>query len=120
LVVKEAGADMPARTEIEIDALPEDVWDALVDGERREDWLQEPDREVHIEVVEVPSRLVWWWGGEDEPATRVEFEIVAAPAGARVIVTENEPAAFPLSTLAASFAPAAGSARARSLAAVAA
>ena len=32
-------------------------------GERREDWLQEPDREVHIEVVEAPSRLVWWWGG---------------------------------------------------------
>jgi uncharacterized protein YndB with AHSA1/START domain len=121
LVVKEAGADMPARTEIEIDALPQDVWDALVDGERREDWLQEPDREVHIEVVEAPSRLVWWWGGEDEPATRVEFEIVAAPAGARVIVTESEPAAFPLSTLAASFAPAAaGCARARSFALVAA
>jgi uncharacterized protein YndB with AHSA1/START domain len=118
LVVKEAGADMPARTEIEIDALPEDVWDALIDGERREDWLQEPDREVHIEVVEAPSRLVWWWGGEDEPATRVEFEIVAAPAGARVIVTESEPAAFPLSTLAASFAAASGSARARSFALV--
>jgi uncharacterized protein YndB with AHSA1/START domain len=101
---------MPAQREIEIDASPEDVWDALVDGERREDWLQEPDREVHIEVVEAPSRLVWWWGGEDEPATRVEFEIVAAPPGARVIVTESEPAAFPLSTLAASFAVRAGAA----------
>jgi uncharacterized protein YndB with AHSA1/START domain len=117
---------MPARNEIEIEALPEEVWDALVDGERREDWLQEPDREVHIEVVEAPSRLVWWWGGEDEPATRVEFEIVAAPAGARVIVTESEPAAFPLSTLGASFAPAApaaaaaGCARASSFALVAA
>jgi uncharacterized protein YndB with AHSA1/START domain len=111
---------MPASKEIEIEASPEDVWDALIDGERREDWLQEPDREVYIEVVEAPSRLVWWWGGEDEPATRVEFEIVAAPAGARVIVTENEPAAFPLSTLAASFAPAAagGCARARSFALV--
>jgi uncharacterized protein YndB with AHSA1/START domain len=114
---------MPASREIEIEALPEEVWDALVDGERREDWLQEPDREVHIEIVEAPSRLVWWWGGEDEPATRVEFEIVAAPAGARVIVTESEPAAFPLSTLAASFAPTAataGCARARGSAAVAA
>src|ERR1700760_1924641 len=54
---------MPARSEIEIEALPEDVWDALVDGERREDWLQEPDREVHIEVVEAPSRLLWGGGG---------------------------------------------------------
>jgi uncharacterized protein YndB with AHSA1/START domain len=111
---------MPASREIEIDALPEDVWEALVDGERREDWLQEPDREVHIEVVEAPSRLVWWWGGEDEPATRVEFEIVSAPGGARVIVTESEPAAFPLSTLAASFAPAAAGCAARSFARVAA
>ena len=95
---------MPARSEIEIEALPEEVWDALVNGERREDWLQEPDREVHVEIVEAPSRLVWWWAGEDEPATRVEVEIVPAPAGARVIVTESEPAAFPLSTLSASFA----------------
>jgi uncharacterized protein YndB with AHSA1/START domain len=95
---------MPARREIEIEASPDEVWDALVDEQRREDWLQEPDREVHIEVVEAPSRLVWWWAGEDEPATRVEVEVVSAPAGARVIVTESEPAAFPLSTLAASFA----------------
>jgi uncharacterized protein YndB with AHSA1/START domain len=111
---------MPARREIEIEALPEEVWDALVDEQRREDWLQEPDREVYIEVVEAPSRLVWWWGGEDEPATRVEFEIVAAPAGARVIVTESEPAAFPLGTLAASFALRAGAALSADIALVAA
>src|SRR6201747_1850880 len=54
---------MPARKEIEIEASPDEVWDALVDEQRREDWLQEPDREVHIEVVEAPSRLVWWGGG---------------------------------------------------------
>ena len=95
---------MAARREVEIEASPEDVWDALVDAERREDWLQEPDREVYIEVVETPSRLVWWWVGEDQPATRVEFEIIAAPCGTRVVVTESKPAAFPLSTLAASFA----------------
>jgi uncharacterized protein YndB with AHSA1/START domain len=111
---------MPARREIEIEASPDEVWDALVDEQRREDWLQEPDREVHVEVVEAPSRLVWWWVGEDEPATRVELEIVAAPAGARVIVTESEPAAFPLSTLAASFAPAVAHASAASFALVAA
>jgi uncharacterized protein YndB with AHSA1/START domain len=92
-----------ARTEVEVDASPEQVWEALVTDEGRETWLQEPDREVYVEVVQAPSRLVWWWGGEDEPATRVEFEIVAVPAGARVVVTESEPA-FPISLLAMSFA----------------
>lgn len=92
-----------ARREVEIDASPEEVWEALVTEEGRETWLQEPDREVYIEVVEAPSRLVWWWGGEDEPATRVEFEIVAVPAGTRVVVTESEPD-FPIALLAMSFA----------------
>ncbi len=69
---------MPARREVEVEASPEQVWEALVTDERREDWLDEPDRDVHIEVVEEPSRLVWWWRGDDDrPATRVEFEIVA-------------------------------------------
>jgi uncharacterized protein YndB with AHSA1/START domain len=92
-----------ARTEVDVEASPEQVWEALVTEQGRETWLQEPDREVHVEVVQAPSRLVWWWGSEDEPATRVEFEIVAVPAGARVVVTESEPA-FPISLLATSFA----------------
>jgi uncharacterized protein YndB with AHSA1/START domain len=91
------------RTEIEIEASPEEVWEALVTEEGREAWLREPDREVRVEVVQAPSRLVWWWGGEQEPATRVEFEIAAAPDGARVVVTESEPD-FPISLLAKSFA----------------
>jgi uncharacterized protein YndB with AHSA1/START domain len=101
MVVK--GDVMPARTEIEIDASPEDVWEALLDEERRAQWLDEPDREVDIEVVQAPSRLVWWWAEGDEPRTRVEFSITAIPAGARVVVTESVPA-FPLPALAASLA----------------
>jgi uncharacterized protein YndB with AHSA1/START domain len=94
---------MPARREVEVEATPEQVWEALVTEQGREDWLQEPDREVYVEVVEEPSKLVWWWAGDEQEATRVEFQIVATPDGARVIVTESEPA-FPLTTLAASFA----------------
>jgi len=60
-------------------------------------------RLIYVEVVQAPSRLVWWWTGEDEPATRVEFQIVAVPGGTRVVVTESEPA-FPISLLARSFA----------------
>jgi hypothetical protein len=92
-----------ARTEVEIEATPEEVWDALVTEEGRETWLAEPDRDVYIEIVQAPSRLVWWWTGEDEPATRVEFQIVAVPAGTRGGVSESEPA-FPISLLARSFA----------------
>jgi uncharacterized protein YndB with AHSA1/START domain len=90
------------RREVEIEASPAEVWEALVTEEGRERWLQEPEREIHIEVLDPPDRLVWWWAGEEAPATRVEFEIVSAPAGTRVIVTESEPA-FPLSSLAQSF-----------------
>jgi uncharacterized protein YndB with AHSA1/START domain len=96
--------DAPVRREIDVDATPEEVWEALVTDEGRERWLDDAEREVDVEVVEPPSRLVWWWGGErGEPPSRVEFEVVAAPGGARVVVTESEPA-FPITLLAASLA----------------
>jgi uncharacterized protein YndB with AHSA1/START domain len=95
---------MPARREIEIEASPEEVWEALATEEGRERWLDEPERTIHVETAERPHRLVWWWWEGDEPATRVELLVVAAPAGARVVVTESAPS-FPLATLAARFAP---------------
>ena len=92
------------RREVEIDASPDDVWESLASDEGRERWLDDdPEREIHVETAEEPSRLVWWWWHGDEPATRVEFLVVAAPAGTRVVVTETEPA-FPLALLASSFA----------------
>jgi uncharacterized protein YndB with AHSA1/START domain len=96
---------MAVRREIEVDASPEDVWEALVTEEGRERWLQEPERDIHIEVLDAPNRLVWWWVGEEQPATRVEFLIVAAPGGeqhTRVVVTESAPS-FPLAQLRAGF-----------------
>jgi uncharacterized protein YndB with AHSA1/START domain len=97
---------MPAQREIEVEATPEEVWEALATEEGRERWLEEdPERKIHVEHADEPSRLVWWWWSGDEPATRVEFLVVAAPAGARVIVTESVPS-FPLAMLASAFAPA--------------
>jgi uncharacterized protein YndB with AHSA1/START domain len=101
MVVKEVG--MAVRREVDIEASPEEVWEALVTEQGRERWLDEPERDVYVEVVESPHRLVWWWVGEDEPATRVEFLVVAAPSGSRVVVTESEPA-FPIAALSMSFA----------------
>ncbi len=75
---------MSVRREVEIEATPEEVWESLATDEGRERWLEDdPDREIHVEVVDAPSRLVWWWWRGDEPATRVEVLVVASPAGAR-------------------------------------
>jgi uncharacterized protein YndB with AHSA1/START domain len=104
MVVK--GDGMAAQREIEVEATPEEVWEALTTEEGRERWLEDdPTREIHVELADEPSRLVWWWWSGDEPATRVEFLVVAVPAGARVVVTEAVPS-FPLARLAASFTPA--------------
>ena len=85
--------------EIEIDAAPEEIWEAIATDEGRERWLGD-DREVVVEVVEAPSRLVWWWAGE-EAWSRVEVRLVPAVSATRVIVTESMPA-FPLTALALS------------------
>ena len=96
------------KREIEIDAAPEDVWEAVTDAER---WLGDevdaPDgleagsefvvrdaggeRHGCVEAADPPGRLVWWWWREDEPATRVEVLVVAAPAATRVVVVESAP-----------------------------
>jgi uncharacterized protein YndB with AHSA1/START domain len=89
--------------EIEIEASPEEVWDALATEEGREGWLGEPGREIQVESEDPPHRLVWWWWEGDGAPTRVEFLVVAAPAGARVLVSETAPA-VPLARLAASLA----------------
>jgi uncharacterized protein YndB with AHSA1/START domain len=95
---------MSVKREIEIEATPEEVWESLATEAGRERWLEdEPGREIHVEVADEPNRLVWWWWAGDEPASRVEFLVVAAPAGTRVVVTESRPA-FPLAMFAASWA----------------
>jgi hypothetical protein len=94
---------MASTREIEVEATPEEVWESLTTEEGREGWLEsEPSREIHVEVADEPSRLVWWWWQGEEPPTRVEFLVVAAPAGTRVLVTETVPS-FPLAMFAASF-----------------
>jgi uncharacterized protein YndB with AHSA1/START domain len=93
---------MSVRREIDIEAAPEEVWDALATEEGRERWLDGDEREVLVEVVEEPRRLVWWWAG-DEAWSRVEITLVPAVAATRVVVVESAPA-FPLTTLASMLA----------------
>lgn len=100
------------RREIEIDALPEDVWEAIATEEGRERWLEDdPDRELWVESDGTPGRIVWWWSSDpaQEPR-RVEVLVVGSRAGTRVIVTETAPPLsapallFPLPNLMAAFA----------------
>ncbi len=91
---------MQVRREVEIDATPDEVWEALATDEGRARWLEDDAaREVHVEVVEAPFRLVWWWWRGEEPATRVEVLVAPVPDGSRVVVTESLPT-FPLIALA--------------------
>lgn len=91
---------MPVRSEIEVEASPEEVWDALVDEDRRVQWLGEEGRDVEIEEVCAPNRLVWWWSQDDRGSTRVEISVDAVARGTRIVVSESVPS-FPLPSLAA-------------------
>ena len=93
---------MPVTREVDVDATRQEVWEALATEQGRERWLEEPERDIRVELVDEPQRLVWWWGTEDQPPTRVEFLLVAMPRGTRIVVTESIPS-FPLAMLASSF-----------------
>jgi uncharacterized protein YndB with AHSA1/START domain len=49
---------MAAWREIEIEATPDEVWDALATEEGRARWLDEPGREIQVESADPPHRLV--------------------------------------------------------------
>jgi uncharacterized protein YndB with AHSA1/START domain len=90
------------RRQIDVEADPADVWEAIATEEGRSEWLEaDPDRELLVEIEEAPERIVWWWWHADRAAAprRVELRVVAIPAGARVIVTESLPE-LPLAGLA--------------------
>jgi uncharacterized protein YndB with AHSA1/START domain len=88
--------------EVEIEAPPEDVWEALATEEGRERWLgDDAPAHVEIETFQPHHHLVWWWRDDGAEPSRVEFRIVAVPAGSRVLVTETAPR-VPIASLAAS------------------
>jgi uncharacterized protein YndB with AHSA1/START domain len=95
------GGEEPAvEREVELEATPEEVWEAIATQEGRARWLaEEADREVEVELAEAPHRLVWWWSVEEGLPTRVEFLVRGAPGGSRVRVIESAPS-FPIEMLA--------------------
>jgi uncharacterized protein YndB with AHSA1/START domain len=101
LVVK--GGNVSATREIEIEASPQEVWEALIDEDRRAAWLDEPERVISVTEADAPRRIVWQWWDDDRRTSTVEINVVGVEAGARVVVTETRPS-FPLALLASSFA----------------
>ena len=73
--------------EIVLDAPVEEVWDALTDPERLEEWFSEDgeERELVVEEVETRRRVAYTW---DEGHVAIELEEVET--GTRVVVTHRE------------------------------
>lgn len=66
----------------------EEVWEALTDDERLDEWLgEDTDRDVE-EVVE-QERVAFTWERPGSGPSRVEFGVEAVPGGTRLVVTET-------------------------------
>src|SRR5436190_21659882 len=90
-----------------IEATPEEVWEALTDEDRLEEWLapdveldpheggeiavRDGDDERHgtVETVEEGERFAFTWSRPGEGESFVEFTIEELPGGSRVTVVET-------------------------------
>jgi uncharacterized protein YndB with AHSA1/START domain len=90
-----------------VEASPEEVWEALTDEDRLEEWMApeveldpveggeisvgdgEDRRTGTVETVEVEERLAFTWTRPGEDESFVEFTIEALPGGTRVKVVET-------------------------------
>ncbi len=99
---------MEVEREIVLDAPPEEVWEALTDPERLEEWFANDveldlesgegtfrwddgdERHAVVEELEPERRLaIRWWGPDAPEVSRVTFTLVAIPTGTRLVVTET-------------------------------
>jgi uncharacterized protein YndB with AHSA1/START domain len=98
---------MEVEREVLLDAPPEEVWEALTDPARLEEWFANDvefdverggvfrwdDGDVRYAVVEDadPERrlAIRWWDPAGGEKSEVVFTLVAAPPGTRLVVTET-------------------------------
>jgi uncharacterized protein YndB with AHSA1/START domain len=109
-----------------VEASPEEVWEALTDEDRLEEWLApdveldpteggeiavrdgEDERAGTVETVEEHERFAFTWSRPGEGESFVEFTIEALPGGSRVTVVETPTSSAATNTAAGSTAMAAG------------
>lgn len=90
--------------ELKVPETADEVWRSLAEPE----WLGEDatidlreagevsagERSGFVEEADAPRRLVFWWSGPDEEATRVEIDLDETDAGTHIRVTESRPLAI--------------------------
>jgi uncharacterized protein YndB with AHSA1/START domain len=90
-----------------VEAAPEEVWEALTEEDRLEEWLApeveldpveggeiavrdgDEERTGTVETVEEHERFAFTWSRPGEGESFVEFTIEALPGGSRVTVVET-------------------------------
>jgi uncharacterized protein YndB with AHSA1/START domain len=90
-----------------IEADPDEVWEAITDEDRLEEWLAEEveldpveggdatfhtedgERAGTVQTVEEEERFAFTWSRPGERESLVEFTIEAVPAGTRLTVVET-------------------------------
>jgi uncharacterized protein YndB with AHSA1/START domain len=90
-----------------VEASPDEVWEALTDEERLQEWLApeveldpveggeiavrdgDDERSGTVETLEENERFAFTWSRPGEGESYVEFTIEALPGGSRVIVVET-------------------------------
>ncbi len=90
-----------------VEASPEEVWEALTDEDRLEEWMApdveldpveggeisvrdgEDERSGTVETLEENERFAFTWSRPGEGESFVEFTIEALPGGSRVTVVET-------------------------------
>jgi uncharacterized protein YndB with AHSA1/START domain len=96
-----------------LDASPSEVWEAITEESRLEEWLADEvelelveggdatfrfadgERRGTVDAIEEESRLAFTWWRPDELPSQVEFRIEAIPEGTRLRVTESAMAIAP-------------------------
>ena len=77
-------------------SLSEPAWlgdDATIELKEAGD-VRAADRTGFVEEADAPRRLVFWWSGPDEEATRVEIDLDETDSGTHIRVTESRPLAI--------------------------
>jgi uncharacterized protein YndB with AHSA1/START domain len=105
-----------------VEATPEEVWEALTEEDRLEEWLApeveldpveggqiavrdgDEERTGTVETVEERERFAFTWSRPGEGESFVEFTIEALPGGSRVTVVETPTHSVATSTAAGSMA----------------
>jgi uncharacterized protein YndB with AHSA1/START domain len=101
-----------------VDAPPDEVWEALTDEDRLEEWMA-PEVELDpteggeivvrdgddqrtgiVETVQEGERFAFTWSRPGEEPSFVEFTIEAIPAGTRVTVIETPVSSGPIASAA--------------------